>query len=494
MTQETNLSGHSPDGKRLHPPFAKLKGMKLTSWKDLSMPEILWAVVVRGNTSRESSLDFFRYVAKFVQQNPEYADLRLTEIAKLEPDQRKKLVQHMAAWSDEIPGLLQSLLIFPNLPGRAEWLDVLGEVTNFDKAASDLATGVKEVLWHQSEHASDCRWVAFVCFIQSGKMKFSSAIADIKETLRAIDEYPNYGDVAHAQSFVRASDMRLGMEDTDLTWVNHFWDECYQRTSCIPEFTEYTFPYTQEEWDRRHTHYAKETARVRKSLTSHWFDTTKTSAVDTRHETAFGIVLHSQSLLDEISIMRLNFSIGGRLALRAIIEAYITLAYLMTKDDQSTWNAYREYGTGQAKLIHLKLNELGSHPKSIDRKAIAAIANEDRWQEFTSINVGHWDDSNLRKNAEDAGLKDVYDQYYNWSSGYIHGSWAALRETVYQKCYNPLHHLHRIPNFGLPILTDVMEDAVEICNKTLDILNNAYPTYADRVQQFTGDSEPVETT
>jgi hypothetical protein len=484
MAEETNLSGHSQDGKRLHPPFAKLKGMQLTSWKDLAMPEILWAVVVRGNIKREAALDFFRYVTGFVERNPEYADLRLTEIAKLTSEQRTRLIQHMSTWSDEVRGLLQSLLIFPNLPGHTEWLAVLGETTDFNKAASDFATGVKEVLWHRSEPASDCRWVAFLCFIQSGKMKFSSAISDIKETLRAIYEYPNYGDVTHAQSFVRASDMRLGMEDVDLTWVNHFWDECYRKTSCIPEFTEYTFPYTPEEWDKRHAHYAKETARVRKSLISHWFDTSKTTAIDTRHETAFGIALHSQALLDEISIMRLNFSIGGRLALRAIVEAYITLAYLVKKDDPSIWNAYREYGVGQAKLIHLKLKELGKHPMSIDPQLIEAIANEDRWQEFVSINIGHWDDSNLRKNAEDAGLKDVYDQYYNWSSGYIHGSWAALRETVYQKCYNPLHRLHRIPNFGLPILSDVMEDAIDISNKTLDLLATAYPTYADRLKGF----------
>ena len=38
MAEETNLSGHSQDGKRLHPPFAKLKGMQLTSWKDLAIP------------------------------------------------------------------------------------------------------------------------------------------------------------------------------------------------------------------------------------------------------------------------------------------------------------------------------------------------------------------------------------------------------------------------------------------------------------------------
>ena len=115
---------------------------------------------------------------------------------------------------------------------------------------------------------------------------------------------------------------------------------------------------------------------------------------------------------------------------------------------------------------------------------VERIAGEDRWEELVSINIGHWDDSNLRKNAEQANLKEVYDQYYNWSSGYIHASWAALRETVYQKCHNPLHRLHRIPAYGLPVLSDVMSDAVDIGNKTLELLSTAYPSYEDRVLLF----------
>lgn len=200
-----------------------------------------------------------------------------------------------------------------------------------------------------------------------------------------------------------------------------------------------------------------------------------------RLEAVFGLALYSQALLDEIVISHLNFSVTGRLALRSIVETYITLAYLLKKDDPGTWNAYREYGSGQAKLVHLKFKELGKSPSSINIEAVERIANEDRWLEFVTINIGHWDDSNLRKNAEEASLKDLYDQYYNWSSGYIHGNWAAVRETVYQSCCNPLHRLHRIPNFGLPTLSDLIVDAVEISNNILGLLDTAYPTYQDRV-------------
>ena len=50
------------------------------------------------------------------------------------------------------------------------------------------------------------------------------------------------------------------------------------------------------------------------------------------------------------------------------------------------------------------------------------LANEDMWQEFVEIDFGNWTGTTVRKMAEDAGVKDAYDGYYVWPSGYVHGS------------------------------------------------------------------------
>jgi hypothetical protein len=244
MSKETDLGGHSQDGKRFHPPFKKLERMKLTSWRNQSMPEILWAVLVRGNLERNEALDFFRYVSSFVERNPEYADITLSGIAKHSPEKQKVLIKHIAGWSPKVCNLLQSMLVFPDLPGIAEWTAILGEPDQ-RTVITNLATAVKEVLWHQSEPATDCRWIKFLCFIHSGKMKFFSSIPGIKDTIRGVYEYPNYGDVTHVQGFIRAGDLRIMIEEQDTTWVKHFWDECYRKTSCIPESTEQKFPTSQ---------------------------------------------------------------------------------------------------------------------------------------------------------------------------------------------------------------------------------------------------------
>ena len=52
---------------------------------------------------------------------------------------------------------------------------------------------------------------------------------------------------------------------------------------------------------------------------------------------------------------------------------------------------------------------------------LEALANEDAWLEIKDISVGNWAKLDLRKMATDAGVKDVYDAYYDWTSGFVHG-------------------------------------------------------------------------
>lgn len=134
------------------------------------------------------------------------------------------------------------------------------------------------------------------------------------------------------------------------------------------------------------------------------------------------------------------------------------------------------YGAGQAKLAFLKAQELeGDLPPFMDEDALYAIANEDIWQEFLDIDVGHWANSNLRKLAIDCGAKALYDKYYDWTSAFSHGHWGAVRDTNFVTCHNPLHRLHRIPRFSHRSLNSVEVDAIELTNEMLDLLDRLFP-------------------
>src|SRR3989344_3135118 len=154
--RSTDISKHKREGKTLLPPFRQLQ-MSPSSWKDDRMPEMLWAVLLIGNIKREEALDTFRKVADLVSRNSELSDITHSGIAAWSKESRIILINLLKKSHPEAQKILQSLAIFSDLPGY-------------------LAKGVSATLRHQSQEATDCRWIKFLCEIHGGKMKFSSSI------------------------------------------------------------------------------------------------------------------------------------------------------------------------------------------------------------------------------------------------------------------------------------------------------------------------------
>jgi hypothetical protein len=157
------------------------------------------------------------------------------------------------------------------------------------------------------------------------------------------------------------------------------------------------------------------------------------------------------------------------------LECYVNLAYLAEKDSPQLWSSFRVYGAGQAKLAFLKISESEERPSFVTSEALESLANEDMYQEYLSIDLGHWEKSNLRRLSDEAGVKDEYDRYYPWTSTYSHGHWAAVRDSVFDVCGNPLHRLHRIPRPAARLLDDVVDDACKLVDRILGIVENCYP-------------------
>jgi hypothetical protein len=153
---------------------------------------------------------------------------------------------------------------------------------------------------------------------------------------------------------------------------------------------------------------------------------------------------------------------------------------LTKKNDLELWRTYRIYGSGQAKLAFLKLDELDTKLSYVDIETLEQLANEDIWQEYLPINLGHWEKSNLRAMSDIAEVKTEYDKYYSWTSGYMHGQWAAVRDSVFETCMNPLHRLHRIPRARARMLNDAVPDSCYLADKILEIVSTNYPSFSYR--------------
>ncbi len=167
----------------------------------------------------------------------------------------------------------------------------------------------------------------------------------------------------------------------------------------------------------------------------------------------------------------------GRASARTLTEVVINITYLTKMNDDELWNNFYFHGQGEAKKIFLKYMRGRSKPAFIELTDIWLIANEGRYMDFLDINLGDWDDANLRKRATEVKLKNFYDTYYDWPSNYTHGTWAAIRREVYTPCQNPLHKYHLLPASEAPNdYGSVMSEALYL---TKLILSNVYEFYPD---------------
>jgi hypothetical protein len=466
----TGLDQHKKVGSQLKPPFSKIENMSFSSWKDERMPEMLWAVLAIGNWERRDSLDFFRYVASFVKKYPNCHNVTLSGIGRLPTEDRERFIQYISEYPDA-KNVLRPLLLFSDLPAHDNW----GKVLDPPEPEADwnkVGVGVLETLDHQSQKATDCRWIKLLCEIYGGKMKFPRTMED---TIRAVFSYPDEGDLRQIRPFIRASEIGQTFDKEPSSWPDAFWNTSQLSTACIP------LPPIEKETENAKVLDVDEVERVRMLLLEQFIKTINTTALDPRHYTVFGAAFYSLRLLNEVTVTNLFRGALSRIALRTLIEVFITLKYLTKQGDADLWLKYCDYGDAQAKLVSLKLDESGDVPSFINEQRVKELANQNKWEEFITIELGHWDKSDVRKLSIDADCKEIYDRYYPWTSGYVHGNLAAIQESVLRTCGNPVHRLHQIPSVGTLPLPSSLEDMVAIINLILDLVDTNYPDFKERV-------------
>ena len=474
----STIPEHKRQGKKLIPPLVHNFDLTNASWKDDRLPEMLWAILLVTHLPRENALNVFRKVAKYIEDlpdNDQFDDVTHTGLSKL-PSEHLDDVLAIITEQQEQKEVLVPLLLFDEFPAREVWTKAL----NIGKSSDDwtpLMESVGQTLWHQSQESTDCRWLTVLCLVMAEKLK--NAFEDPDERRQWYNEilyYPDYGDPSKVRASIRAAE--IGTSPSSLNqseWAARFWNECLTKTPCLPLDTNFA------ETEILVGTTEKRLNDVYSLLVEHTHDTRTTSDVDARHDTVFGIGLYCLSLLQELLRVGNCHAISARTTLRTIAECHITLAYLARKDNAELWQSYRAYGIGQAKLAFLKLDELADEPSYVDVQILEQLANEDMGQEFLNIDLGHWDSTDLRKMSIEAGVKDVYDQFYGWTSTFSHGHWPAIRDVVFDTCGNPLHRLHRIPRQSPRALPDVVPDACQLVDKILEIVSKLYPDFQDRV-------------
>ncbi|UGY08645.1 DUF5677 domain-containing protein [Phyllobacterium pellucidum] len=476
-------------------PFAPLGNLTdPASWLDECVPNVLWAVIVVSSIERAEYLEIFKKLLQAAQRNvPKHKELYVTHnFLSVATDDEFDAIMKPVLDDKRLHKHLSVLLAIEALPDRAHWARHL-ELKDNAAAFNFLAGAINDVFDHQSQKSTDIRWLKLMyMLVCREQIKFAE---NMKHLLEEFLGYPDVGDQAKVRPAIRAMEIGLRtiefqIEGQEKNWpddrekmASHnselFWQPMFRNSPCfaLSQYPEGTTGPQQ---------ISEEIAETAAALSNHYMQTIGTTKADPKHEGVFGISLYALHLSLSCSSSPSHNLVDGRMALRTIMETFILLHFLVKEDNPTLWLQYRKYGAGQTKLAFLKYMKEENLPDFIDLDELHNIANEDRWMELQDIELGHWAGSNLRKMAEGAGVKDVYDKFYDWASGYVHGQWASARSTVYVNCLNPLHRFHLIPTPQLMPMPSVLPDMCKLINRMLDDVSAMYPPFKKRLVAYKG--------
>lgn len=159
----------------------------------------------------------------------------------------------------------------------------------------------------------------------------------------------------------------------------------------------------------------------------------------------------------------------GPLVLRTMIDAYITLAWIL-EDPEKRSRLFILYGLGQEKLQieHLKASKSEDDPR-IEQliNAREDWVNSQRYTFMTDVDIGAWSGISAREMAEQVGELNLYNFAYTPFSACGHNMWNHVGRFNLETCTNPLHKYHRIPtnpDFGSDF--DVVMNSAKYLEKT----------------------------
>jgi hypothetical protein len=148
---------------------------------------------------------------------------------------------------------------------------------------------------------------------------------------------------------------------------------------------------------------------------------------------------------------------NGANVMRMLFETRVVLLWLLAQDGESVFEQYQDYGRGKRKLhkqhVEAVAQDLGdSTPDEVVSvlEMLEARTGGEWAEEFQAVSVeSTFSGKPLRTMAEEVGELDSYNHLFQTSSGVTHGEWWALEDYALQRCVNPLHRFHLVPDFDL---------------------------------------------
>ena len=454
--------------------------LQFTQWTDHGLPETLWIVLLFGlSDSSETAFSECARILKGINSSEHRSDMgkiHMTGISQMKPDVRQEFLEILTA-NDQLADVLSPMLWLESLPARNDWNEVL-PTCSASEAEDHLRYAVAPSLYSNFDMATDIRWMLHASLAQSGKLRFGPKAT---QSLDAVTGYPDNPDKyggAIRTLFSMYQERVLSQSD----WGTNFWDELFIKSRCIKQPWEQDLDISAGSLTRSRID------EVQAVLESHYSRNLRSSAINSKADAIFGLARYCLRIVDEMMGINVSSGVLARMGVRAILEALLALRFLEAESDDVSYDDWRKYGLGQAKLVLEKWGTDNHKPSFADIPVWEHIASEDGRAEFNTVDVGNWSGSNLRKVSENLSMKDdFYDAYYPYLSTYVHAQWPAIRESSFHICANALHRAHRL--LGRTQLKDVLYDAAFLTDEALQLVDRIYPAFSNRLLQSSRNSD-----
>ncbi|MCG9725467.1 DUF5677 domain-containing protein [Vibrio brasiliensis] len=479
-----NLESHKKVGSKLVAPFNEIPNRTSMSWLNDRLPCMIWGGLLIHRLGRDEAIEVFRRISTELGEmylsverpNNPFPRIGLYGLSRLDNDMADKYFEILGN-TPESKEALKSLKLLDCLPLSEKWAEFLDGTEVADNDWNVLAAATASLLDHQSQEATDCRWAYLLTAIKADRMVLMNA-----EQYQEFEEYPHFGEQRSVRPMIRSTEMSLGgglgdeeYLDGKKKFADMFWEECKAKTDCFISKSakfqpSYDVPATVGNVDF-----------CWRELATHFLNTDTTTQVQAKRDASFGFGFYALAVARE-GLVTSGVMLTSKMSLRILAEMYITFSYLIATGDKKLWDVYRSFGSSQAKLTFLKLEEvIEDKPGYLKTEHIEQLANEDIYMDFQDIPLGNWANIDLRKMSIVGKCKDIYDSYYTWPSTFAHGQWCAVRDTVYTTCLNPLHRLHRVPLPSPRYEDQTGSDIVLLVNKIFELIDSLYPGFKNQL-------------
>ena len=482
--------------KKLLPPIAQLRNLKVIAWNPDVLPEMLLVDAAVQQLSWKGAPGALHKVLdlldSFVEKDTEEVITGTVSSMRLIPSEKRgeavKALLESGLYEIILPeDLRHGLALYPDSP--VEWMIAEWRKKNrieWEVGVSYLKNAVRRLWDSKSVHSTRCRMIPIARLMKHGKLKLSADL-DIVKLLPNYPEYLTEEEQKEVESFTRAMFNAVFGEfftqQTATNWSVYFWRHNFEISPCeydeqligqdIVEKNEVIQVLSGVERALQEFHSIVQKAIRQAKLDIYDLD---------RDEVIFGLLSRQYRLFSVVARNPSLWTIDlGRLFHRIMADIFITLKWLVSQNNRELFRRFKEFSLGKQKLLKLHIQDLvdkGREDLSEYAEYLSEIINEEIWEEFLSIDLGgNFSGKNIRAMAHESGLRDLYNLVYAPLSSDLHSEWVSLKKYNLARCRNPLHRFHRVPRltplniispYSVVFAGQLLSDTFKVC---LDVYN-----------------------